>query len=211
MRAARSLKREARRRRKPARRCSSSPTAHKPARLAAVASKPSATPTLAGLAEGVGHASLHTFLLDNDYGWDDGLICGGRMTVLADPVEPTDAGYFQRLRELAESGAGFTEVVALANNSAGEPPASRHLFTADGDLIASRPTPPLDVATLTDALTLDALGRPRLGVRSGLAVLPDYPRVRLLIVGAVTLGRRSRSSRLIAISRCGCSMIANRS
>src|SRR5438876_6375431 len=27
-----------------------------------------------------------TFCLDDNYGWDDGLICGGRMTVLADPL-----------------------------------------------------------------------------------------------------------------------------
>src|SRR3954454_19781951 len=29
---------------------------------------------------------VHTFCLDDNYGWDDGLICGGRMTILADPV-----------------------------------------------------------------------------------------------------------------------------
>src|SRR6516165_2043363 len=27
-----------------------------------------------------------TFTLDDDYGWDDGLICGGRMNILADPL-----------------------------------------------------------------------------------------------------------------------------
>src|SRR5450755_3937547 len=27
-------------------------------------------------------ATVHTFQLDDDYGWDDGLICGGRMTIL---------------------------------------------------------------------------------------------------------------------------------
>src|SRR5215510_79613 len=29
---------------------------------------------------------VFTFCLADDYGWDDGLICGGRMTVLADPL-----------------------------------------------------------------------------------------------------------------------------
>ncbi|MCE9561050.1 MAG: XdhC family protein [Planctomycetes bacterium] len=144
---------------------------------------------LAGLAEGVGHASLHTFLLDNDYGWDDGLICGGRMTVLADPVEPTDGDYFRRLREAAESGTGFTEVVALANNSAGELPGSRHLFATDGTLTASRPEPPVNVAALNSALAPAGLTRPQPGVRGGLAVLPDYPRVRLLIVGGGHVGQ----------------------
>src|SRR5947199_4954889 len=27
-----------------------------------------------------------TFCLDDNYGWDDGLICGGRMSILADPL-----------------------------------------------------------------------------------------------------------------------------
>src|SRR5438876_2006784 len=33
-------------------------------------------------------AEVLTFSLDDNYGWDDGLICGGRMTILADPVGP---------------------------------------------------------------------------------------------------------------------------
>src|SRR3954471_7063535 len=33
-----------------------------------------------------GGPAFHTFNLDDDYGWDDGLICGGRMTILADPL-----------------------------------------------------------------------------------------------------------------------------
>ena len=31
-------------------------------------------------------ATVEEFLLDNDYGWDDGLICGGRMQVLVQPL-----------------------------------------------------------------------------------------------------------------------------
>src|SRR5207249_629302 len=30
-----------------------------------------------------------TFCLDDNYGWDDGLICGGRMSILADPLRGT--------------------------------------------------------------------------------------------------------------------------
>src|SRR4030095_11456526 len=34
-----------------------------------------------------GHtAEIATFQLDSDYGWDDGLICGGRMKVLIQPI-----------------------------------------------------------------------------------------------------------------------------
>src|SRR2546425_8618906 len=40
------------------------------------------------LAEGEhdGQPAVLTFCLDDNYGWDDGLICGGRMTILADPL-----------------------------------------------------------------------------------------------------------------------------
>src|SRR5262245_36548316 len=37
------------------------------------------------LADG-GRPEVLSFCLDDDYGWDDGLICGGRMTILADPL-----------------------------------------------------------------------------------------------------------------------------
>src|SRR5438105_11607728 len=40
--------------------------------------------TLAG--NGDSKAEVLTFNLDDNYGWDDGLICGGRMTILADPL-----------------------------------------------------------------------------------------------------------------------------
>src|ERR1700756_4391576 len=38
------------------------------------------------LAAGTGGPDVLTFCLDDNYGWDDGLICGGRMTILADPL-----------------------------------------------------------------------------------------------------------------------------
>src|SRR5258707_15014601 len=30
------------------------------------------------------------FQLDSDYGWDDGLICGGRMQILVEPIAGSD-------------------------------------------------------------------------------------------------------------------------
>src|SRR5258706_15275531 len=41
-----------------------------------------------------------TFQLDSDYGWDDGLICGGRMKIAIEPVRRDAASdYFERLAE----------------------------------------------------------------------------------------------------------------
>ncbi len=68
------------------------------------------------LAQGGGRAEVLTFSLDDDYGWDDGLICGGRMSILADPLTEANAAvsaYYQRFRRLVEHGQGCTEAVVL--------------------------------------------------------------------------------------------------
>src|SRR5205823_1500313 len=46
---------------------------------------------LYALAAGDGPA-VFSFNLDDDYGWDDGLICGGRMTILAHPLTGEPGG-----------------------------------------------------------------------------------------------------------------------
>src|SRR5262245_50321291 len=89
---------------------------------------------------------LLTFCLDDDYGWDDGLICGGRMTILADPlVEPASGAYHANLRDLLDAGRGCTEAVLLSTEHG--PAASRYLFDASGTFVVSRDgaAPPTDV------------------------------------------------------------------
>src|SRR5439155_4741585 len=73
------------------------------------------------LSQGNGRPEVFTFCLDDNYGWDDGLICGGRMSILADPLlrsheSPTPTSkpqtpeqavaYYRRFRELVELGRG---------------------------------------------------------------------------------------------------------
>src|SRR6266498_859503 len=61
------------------------------------------------LTDGTGEAKVLTFCLDDNYGWDDGLICGGRMTILADPLAPPAgkvAHYYRTFRLLVEAGDG---------------------------------------------------------------------------------------------------------
>src|SRR6478609_4951424 len=55
-------------------------------------------------------ASLHSFVLDHDYAWADGLICGGKMVIVSQPMcgaEPL--AYFRALDRAIEQGEGFTE------------------------------------------------------------------------------------------------------
>src|SRR5436305_14189134 len=51
-----------------------------------------------------------TFQLDSDYGWDDGLICGGRMKIVVEPIAAgSQPSVFRQLSELIDRGQGCTE------------------------------------------------------------------------------------------------------
>src|SRR5579862_5963683 len=88
------------------------------------------------------NAEVLTFCLDDNYGWDDGLICGGRMAILADPLADRRqaADYYRCFQALVEAGQGCTEAVVLAAGS-------RYLFDADGQLAAQLAEGPSPEAT----------------------------------------------------------------
>src|SRR6186997_3316977 len=61
-----------------------------------------------------GPAEIVSFQLDSDYGWDDGLICGGRMQVLVDPLrDESSRAYFRQLHELIASRSGCCEAIVF--------------------------------------------------------------------------------------------------
>src|SRR5205085_333394 len=67
-----------------------------------------------------GTIELLTFQLDDNYGWDDGLICGGRMKMLVDPVRPgDDFSYFEKLNSHISTGAACTEAIVIDPEKAG--------------------------------------------------------------------------------------------
>ena len=140
------------------------------------------------LTEGGGQAEILSFNLDDDYGWDDGLICGGRMIILADPLghRPPAGGYYRRFREIVEAGSGCTEAVVVGDGP-GAPLGSRYLFDAGGELVGQ-----LGEAVLPPLVReqLPAIGqRPKPLVRKGIAYLPVLPRITLLIVGGGHVGQ----------------------
>jgi xanthine dehydrogenase accessory factor len=51
------------------------------------------------LADPVSTARAYRFSLDQDYGWDDGLICGGVMDIAVQPLGPADAAPFADLAD----------------------------------------------------------------------------------------------------------------
>jgi xanthine dehydrogenase accessory factor len=145
-----------------------------------------------------------TFSLDDNYGWDDGLICGGRMTIVADPLPASAAGdqqkasqdYYTRFLQLVQGGSGCTEAVVTAKDSPGLAVGTRLLFDSDGRLVAQtgspdcRPLSPTDEALEEVTRQLPAIReRPRPCLRKGIAYLPIHPRITLLIVGGGHVGQ----------------------
>jgi xanthine dehydrogenase accessory factor len=149
------------------------------------------------LAKG-GQPEVLTFCLDDNYGWDDGLICGGRMSMLVDPLgsRPSKVqspmsqspsppspvqSYYQHFQELAQRGQGCTEAVIIKEQT-GPAVGSRYLFDADGRLAAwlGDATVPEEVMRQLRPLSR----RPRPFTHQGVAYLPILPRIALWIVGA---------------------------
>lgn len=129
-----------------------------------------------------GSPEILSFQLNDNYGWDDGLICGGRMQMLVDPLHSAeDLPYFEKLHELLASGIPCTEAVSLEGGT-------RSLLDAQGNLLSQRGAEiPL---TALQAGLRDIADRPRPYVENGIAYLPHLQRCRLLIVGAGHVGQK---------------------
>jgi xanthine dehydrogenase accessory factor len=149
---------------------------------------------------GAGRPEVHTFCLDDNYGWDDGLICGGRMRILADPLAGPDlrrdqvAGYYRAFRQLVEGGKGCTEAVVSADQGLGVAVGSRYLFDGEGRPAAQIAWPPEQVngSTVPDEVTrhlVPVRQRPKPSVHRGVAYLPILPRITLFIVGGGHVGQ----------------------
>ena len=134
-------------------------------------------------------AELHSFLLDHDYAWADGLICGGKMVILAEALRgPGPLTYYRAYRDLIEAGGGLTEAILLDPERAGGGEAgARWLFGPTGEQVAGWPMeePPIGLVERVEPLE----SRPRPEARGGVATIPTLPRVRLVIVGAGHVGQ----------------------
>lgn len=138
-----------------------------------------------------GTAGLLTFQLDSDYGWDDGLICGGRMKMLVDPIRPgDDSSYYRTWFDRLLTGTGCTEAVVLDAEAAGAgAEADRYLLDEHGTVIAQRTAGTKELAGVRERLrSLEE--RPRPYVAGGISYLPCLSRCRLVIVGAGHVGQK---------------------
>ncbi len=137
-------------------------------------------------------AQISEFVLDHDYGWDDGLICGGRMKVLLVPVTPADdPTYFRQLHQFVREGRGYTEVVRNASLSDGGSSATMILFDERRrpvGVIGAGETAAVAAESLTEHVRdLDTAKRHyTVGEHT---FLPVAPRGRLVIVGGGHVGK----------------------
>jgi len=137
-----------------------------------------------------GPAQIATFSLDNDYGWDDGLICGGRMQIAMIPVrQPDDLSYFLALKQQLAEGTGLIEAIAFDAEKSHLSAPECLLFDAQQQLICRWPANSTKVPEIVrDHLPLLS-ARPRASASHGIAYLPQLPRCRLLIVGGGHVGQ----------------------
>ena len=144
-------------------------------------------------------ATLRSFVLDHDYAWADGLICGGKMVIAIEALRgPGPLPYLRTLNHLLEAGEGYTEAVIVnpervqtesESEAEGEgiEAGRRFLFGPDGACKASWPAGPVPAGIAAPVVPLQ--NRPRPEVRGGVAWMTTLPRVRLVIVGAGHVGQ----------------------
>lgn len=139
-----------------------------------------------------GGAGVATFQLDHDYGWDDGLICGGRMQVL---IEPLAGGapphYFQELCRVVHQGSGATEAVVFDAGNSGLAARTSYLLDEQEGLLATWQTRSEggEVPPLIHQHLKPLTSRPGPYAAHGIGYLPLIPRCHLVIVGGGHIGK----------------------
>jgi xanthine dehydrogenase accessory factor len=152
-------------------------------------------------------AELLSFSLDNDYGWDDGLICGGTLHVLVDRLRPeADGPMLGRLVEARRSGKAQVLVTLVR---AGGECVSRRFVLEPGSPAPAEVAPLIPAAEFASLMDrclrrgrpyshrADAGGRP-IALKGAAAeplvateifFEPVLPRCRLVIAGAGHVGQ----------------------
>ncbi|MDG3002894.1 XdhC family protein [Paludisphaera mucosa] len=128
-------------------------------------------------------ARIESYVLDHDDAWADGLICGGKMSIVTEALAGEGPlAYFQALDGALDRGEGFTEAVVVDPGRVPDSAVGRRaLFDHEGNLLAGERGLGTRPAPLAE--------RPRARVEQGIAWLPSLPRIRLVIVGAGHVGQ----------------------
>lgn len=114
-----------------------------------------------GLMQG-GSPRLLDFQLDSDYGWDDGLICGGNMKIFIDlPQTGEESLILTRLQELSEAKVPLVSTTVVKSEIDHIRVGAKMLFPTNGETVGSLGDAALETALqdeLTEVLEKDAPG-----------------------------------------------------
>lgn len=139
-----------------------------------------------------GQGTVVEFVLDHDYGWDDGLICGGRMEVIIEPLNSRHkVGFFQSILEAITSNLGGTLAIAADPREHSPRNFGMVLLSPTGAIIATQGD--ANHCRQAKAVAGESLrslaGRPLFYREQGVAFVPILPRCELVIVGGGHVGQ----------------------
>ena len=145
-----------------------------------------------GLMQG-GVPQLLEFQLDSDYGWDDGLICGGNMKIFIDlPRTTAEAEMFEKLQALNEAKIPLVCATVVTSAKQGVDVGMKMLFANTGERIGTLGNPTLEGVVAAESAVV--LERNRAGLfqadeTASVFLEPLQPRPTLLIAGAGHVGQ----------------------
>ena len=145
-----------------------------------------------GLMQG-GVPRLLEFQLDSDYGWDDGLICGGNMKIFIDlPNTHAEAEMFIRIQELNKEKVPLMSATVVESKQPDIRVGMKMVFANNGQRIGTLGDPKLETEIETEIS--DILEQNRSGLYNkdktvSIFLEPIQPRPTLLIAGAGHVGQ----------------------
>jgi xanthine dehydrogenase accessory factor len=146
-----------------------------------------------GLMQG-GIPRLLEFRLDSDYGWDDGLICGGNMKIFIDLPRTTDEAFmFTRLEELIDAKIPLVFATVVKSEVDDVEVGMKMIAATNGEQVGSLGNAELEVSVRSESI--EALEENLHGVlrwKDGAVwvfIDPVQPRPTLLIAGAGHVGQ----------------------
>ena len=140
-----------------------------------------------------GMPRLLEFQLDSDYGWDDGLICGGNMKIFIDlPKTQAEAEMFERLQTLNAQKTPLVCATVVTSAKQGVNVGMKMIFAATGERIGTLGDSVLEAAIEEETAGVLEKNQASLFRENEAAAVflePLQPRPTLLIAGAGHVGQ----------------------
>ena len=134
---------------------------------------------------------LLKFQLDDDYGWDDGLICGGQMEIFIDTPQGDDEHVFRRLQETLARDHSVLLAILVESDAGAASIGAKLLYTQEGETVGSLGSEALDALVHEQANEWLRETEPILleHAQGRVFVEPFHPEPTLLIAGAGHVGQ----------------------